>query len=377
MKPRAVFSASDLFPFLALCARAHGHPAQYARLAQYTLTPTAWNAMPAQAEAHGLAPLLYTHLQAASITMPPAVKQQLRVRTMQHAHANRVRFKMLAEILDAFQAAGIQVLVLKGAALAHLAYPHPGLRVMRDIDILVPKSEARYAQTLLATMGFNAPLTETFEHRHLPVAQRRRDGMLVSVEVHHNLYVKGGLAFEFAALRPSALPFTIEGVTAYTLGYEDMVVHIYRHMVEGAIFNPIRLIWIADLVSLSERCAAAINWARVHPAVRNALALCHWLMPLSETLLHAAAISVNGRRDNWGALLNWDFQGWPRASLAAQRDKGYLNILCDTFFPPAWWLRLYYGVGSGPALWWGRMVQHPLHILYWVRDYLSSRTSPR
>jgi hypothetical protein len=30
----------------------------------------------------------------------------------------------LAEILEAFQTAGIDALVLKGAALAHLVYPH-------------------------------------------------------------------------------------------------------------------------------------------------------------------------------------------------------------------------------------------------------------
>ena len=76
---------------------------------------------------------------------------------MQHAHANHVRAKVLAEILDAFQDAGIQTLVLKGAALAHLVYPHPGLRVMRDVDILVSKSEARRAQARLAEMGFDAP----------------------------------------------------------------------------------------------------------------------------------------------------------------------------------------------------------------------------
>ncbi|MDY7078349.1 MAG: hypothetical protein SXV54_15640 [Chloroflexota bacterium] len=49
----------------------------------------------------------------------------------------------------------------------------------------------------------------------------------------------------------------------------------------------------------------------------------------------------------------------------------------DTFYPPEWWLRLYYGLSNGHALWWGRLVRHPLHILGWVRDYLAGRVKQK
>jgi len=368
--------SEDLFPLLALCARAQGHAAQYEQLRQRALALSSWDDVPTQAIAHGLEPLLYAHLQAAQVAIPPHVAQQLQTRTMQHAHANRVRLKALANILDTFQSAGIQTLVLKGAALAHLVYPHPGWRVMRDLDVLVSKPEAQQAQAMLAKMGFNAPPSGdklTAKHKHLPVAQREVEGMRISVEVHHNLYVKGKPATELEALVPAAIPFAIEGVTAYTLGYEDMLAHVYRHMLEAAVFTPIRLIWVADMVSLAERFTAEIDWARVAPCACNALALFHWLTPLSEELLSAASINVGNPRGGIGDHLGWDFQGWPRSSLAAQREKGYAGILRDTFYPPEWWLRLYYGLGSGPALWWGRLVRHPLHILGWVGDYLAGR----
>ena len=197
--------------------------------------------------------------------------------------------------------------------------------------------------------------------------------MLISVEVHHNLYAKGTPATELEALYPAAIPFTIEGVTAYTLGYEDTLAHVCRHMREGAIFKPFRLIGVADVVSLAERFADEIHWSRVAPCVHNALGLFHQLAPLSEDLLRAASINVGDLPGGMGDNLGWDFRGWPRSSLAAQREKGYLGILWDTFYPPEWWLRLYYGLGRGPALWWGRMVRHPLHILSWVGDYLAGR----
>ena len=325
---------------------------------------------PAQAEAHGLTPLLYTHLQAVDVSVPATIKQQLQARTMQHSHAIRVRAKALAEILTAFQFAGIEALVLKGAALAHLVYPEPGLRPMRDLDLLVSPSQARQAQTLLGELGFNAPPPgDTLPAKHLLAAKRWSEGMQVTVELHHNLYANGSLNTELEALYPAAIPFTIEEVTAYTLSYEAMLAHIYQHLRTNLLLDSLRLIWLADLVSLAERFAAEIDWPRVNPHVLNALALCHWLTPLSEELLKVAPLNPGRPPQGIGR----EFEGWPRYSLAAQRHKGYGGILRDSFYPSEWWLRLYYGLPSGPALWWGRWLRHPLHILGWVGHYYLGR----
>src|SRR5687768_3287245 len=129
-------AVESIFPLLGLCARAHTHSTQTALLCERIQALQQWDALPIQAEAHGLVPLVYTHLQAADIAAPPAIKQQLLGYYMQHAHATRVRTQILTDILMCYQAVGIDALVLKGAALAHLVYPQPLLRPMRDIDIL-------------------------------------------------------------------------------------------------------------------------------------------------------------------------------------------------------------------------------------------------
>lgn len=362
--------SENTYALLALCARAQGHPTQYQQLRQQAAKLTDWSNLPTQAESHGLTSLLDTHLQAAGISIPPAVQQQLQARAIQHSHANQVRAKALAEALTAFQAAGIETLVLKGVALAHLVYPQPGLRSMRDVDVLVSRSQARQAQAVLAELGFNAPLPgDSLPAKHLTVAQREGEGLPISVEIHHNLYAEGTPATELEALRPRAVSFTLAGVTAYTLSHEEMLEHIYRHM--RIIFNPLRLIWIADMVTLAERFVAEMHWPRVNPRVLNALALCHWLTPLSEELFKAAAIKIGRPPQGIGQ----EFQGWPRYSLVAQRHKGYWDILHDTFFPAEWWLRFYYGLPSGPAFWWGRFVRHPLHILGWGGHYLWHRAN--
>ncbi len=365
-----MIQSGNLFSVLALCARAQGHPTQYQLLREQAASLTDWNGLPIQAESHGLTPLVYAHLQAAGIPIPTSVKEQLQTRAMQHSHANQVRAKTLVEVLDAFQTARIDALVLKGAALAHLVYPQPGLRSMRDVDLLVRRSQAREAQALLARLGFNAPPPgDDLPAKHLAVAQRRVEGLPVSIEIHHNLYANGTPATGLEAFHPAALPFTIEGVTAYTLGYVDMLEHVYRHLRESAIFNPLRLISIADLVSLAEGCANEIDWPRVNSRVRSALAVCHWLTPLSDELLQTASLNVDHPPKGVGQ----EFQGWPRSALAAQRHKGFWGILRDSFFPTEWWLRFYYGLPAGPAFWWGRFVRHPLHILGWVGHYLWGR----
>jgi len=360
--------SENIYSLLALCARGQGHPTQYQNLRKQAANLTDWNTLPTQAESHGLTPLVYAHLQAAGVSVPAVVQQQLQTRAMQHAHANRVRAKTLAQVLEAFQTAGIDALLLKGAALAHLVYPQPGLRPMRDVDVLVSRSQAPQAQTLLAELGFNAPPPDDdLPAKHLLVAQRRVEGLPVSIEIHHNLYADGTPATGLEALRPAAISFTIAGVTAYTLSYEATLDHIYRHAAN--IFNPLRLISIADLVSLAEGYANEIDWPRVNPRVCNALALGHWLTPLSEQLRQTVPLNVGHPPKGIGQ----EFQGWPRYSLAAQRHKGYWSLLRDSFFPTEWWLRFYYSLPSRLTFWWGRLLRHPLHILGWVGHYYRHR----
>lgn len=74
--------------------------------------------------------------------------------------------------------------MLKGAALAYLVYPQSGLRPMRNVDVLVSRSQARQAQALLAEMGFKAPPPgDDLPTKRLTVAQREEEGLPVSVQI--------------------------------------------------------------------------------------------------------------------------------------------------------------------------------------------------
>ena len=102
---------------LALCARPNIPETLTPELLGRASAVVDWSAALTSAEQHGVGPLLYRHLRAASALLPPGVQPQLQAVYIRHRRANEVRLRTLAEILDTFDAAGVQSRVLKGPAL--------------------------------------------------------------------------------------------------------------------------------------------------------------------------------------------------------------------------------------------------------------------
>jgi hypothetical protein len=158
-------------------------------------------------------------------------------------------------------------------------------------------------------------------------------------------------------------PFALADRTAYTLGYEDTLGHVCRHLVSHVnAWESGRLIWVADVISLAERFAPQIDWARVrrcHPVVLDTLSLLHFMTPLSDELLSRADVKIGRAPQGIGEA----FRGWPQARRGSWRARGCRRVLRDTLYPSEWWLRLRYARGSARPLFWQRWVRHPLYIL--------------
>jgi len=365
-------------PLLASCARAGGHPLQLERLAEQVKGYTDWQSLPSRAEVNGLAPLVHLQLQSTGLAFPDTTRRVLAALTLRHRRANHIRGNALAEILNTFKQENIEILVLKGAALANTVYPQPGLRPMRDMDILVKNQEALRAQAKLVELGFNARVPASLANQsihHLPIANRLDDGLTVSLELHYQLLPSMAHPVYYEELSPDASSFSVNGVAAQTLGHEDMLWHIYRHsFAPPLIGQPIRLIWMADFVSLVEKYVDEIDWGKLkykYPQVWNILPAFHALTPWSDKVLNTLNMDIDPPLKGTGQT----FQGWPQSSLAVQRNKGLRRFLGDTFWPSEWWLQLYYGLERrSPGWWWMRLIGHPLHIAGWVIQYLLERT---
>jgi hypothetical protein len=324
-----------------------------------------WEELPGAAEAHGLAPLVEAHLAAAGVAMPVAVRQRLFGLAGLHREANAVRVGVLAEILDAFDAARIPVLVLKGAALGHILYASPRLRPLSDVDLLVEPALVSRAQATLAALGFTTPCLQGTKktpagHHHLPAVALYRGGHLVQVEVHRDAFAGDDPGTMTLARGWSGRQaFDVQGRTAYALGHLDMLHHLVRHAVG---FAPIlRLIWVADIFGYAARFHREIDWQalrRRRPFVVNALSLLHLVTPLPpEVLEHVTPhrLPVEGV----GQLCR------PLTAIAAP-GRPLREVARELLLPSEWWLRLYYGVSGGAALRWQRWAGHPLRVGWWL-----------
>jgi hypothetical protein len=260
-----------------------------------------------------------------------------------------VRTQVLEDILARFRAAEIELLVLKGAALAYTVYPQPVLRPMRDIDILVRAADLYRAYALLPEIGFSpspgAHHGLSPDHHHLTAIKRLAEGFSVSVELHHalNLNQVGRHPQRYDAFAGTAQQFVIGGCIAKTVGREETLWHLYRHSFCMPVgYEPLRLIWVADLMTSVEAWADELDWERVrrqYAAVYRILPLLHGLAPWSDGLVERLHLRGGRLPENAGT----GYEGWPRYTLAQQRAKGIPGILRDSVFPSPWWLRMRYG----------------------------------
>jgi hypothetical protein len=384
-----------IYYFLSLFARAECDVMYLRWLAQETARFESelpqWDIVVDHAEALGVAPLLYVHLKNAGVLLPLATKRNLVGLYLRHCHANQVKTRVLSEILTAFDTVGIPALVLKGGALSHLVYPDPGLRPMGDLDILVPKSEVWRAQGLLSDHGFHVPSppfspAADLRQSHLPQSILYADGITIGVEIHYRLFgIFESHSMEIGQLSASPLSFSLGpgGITAHTLGYEDMLCHLCLHFCKithsSFLTGYCRLIWVADIISFAERFVKEIDWEKLEaqcPFVLSTLSLLHFITPLTKTLLARAPINIEPKPKGIGK----GFRGWPSLALMDQRTKGLGRFLLNTFFPSEWWLRLYYGLGTTKPVLWYRIVRHPLHILkniIFTIGYIMRRNTSR
>ncbi len=102
---------------------------------------------------HGIALLLVEAapgLPGWPAELAEAIKQEARVQSFwELSHA-----KLVAQLVEALHAAGIQALILKGTALAYSHYPNPALRRRGDSDLLIEGGRRAKARAVFAAAGF-------------------------------------------------------------------------------------------------------------------------------------------------------------------------------------------------------------------------------
>lgn len=358
-----------VFDLLRRASRISPDEQDVVSLRQAVSSFNSWQALVTEAENNAVAPLIYHNLSASGIDIPRDVKRQLYALVQRHRWANDARAKALAEIVEACEQESIQLVILKGAYLAHSIYPDPALRTMSDIDLLAPPDQAVEVIRILRELGYSVPEHSASrymsEHHHLPGAHKTRDDQQILVEVHHDALSGDAPASITTKNLTSPLnEFFIGERRYFCLGYQDQLRHLYHHMSEPAA--KLKLIWCVDIVFYASQFEQQIDWAGLHkeyPQVVNALRLVDFILALPKNLRAHVEENVCPAPAGTGVSI---------LPLTSILRKPLQERLTDLLYPSNWWLRLYYGVSPDNSLFITRWVRHPWQVLKWISRRLRA-----
>jgi Uncharacterised nucleotidyltransferase len=302
---------------------------------------------------HGVAPLVY-----AKTRLP-----QLRDDAIRAVAYESLRLADLAEVLGALAARGVEVLILKGTALAYDLYPEPELRPRSDTDLLIAPAALPPLRDTMLALGFHEQPASRDEHGLRQTAFTRAPGMVYDVHWSATNIPAFDAVLHFEELRTRALPLPRLGPHARGLSHVDALLLACIHRVAHH-HDSDRLIWLVDIELLRERmsreehqrfwrlaaagrvvgvCARSIEvadaWLSRAPHDRAE----EWLSEEERTREEPSRAFLD-REMTHGAVL--------AASLRALPWRARLQRLWQVAFPPPAFMRQRFGANALTLPWW-------------------------
>jgi hypothetical protein len=263
---------------------------------------------------HRMVPQLYRNLQRLGIKDP--LMDRLKGVYRYYLYKNEILMHRIGILLSAFAEAGIETMVLKGAALIQLYYRESGLRPMLDADVLVHARDAEQAMEVLLKSQWQ-PFRYGQPQMRIPIVHSTpfEDEAHRQVDLHWHLFWECFNASDDDDYWKQAVSIKIGGVQTLALGPTHQLLHTCWH---GARWNevpPIR--WVADAMAILGASAAEIDWSgllkkaqrhRIVLPVKDSLTYLKekFDAPVPDTLLRSlSAVRVSKmERENYEVTLN-------------------------------------------------------------------------
>jgi hypothetical protein len=195
--------------------------------------------------------------RACPEAVPPEALTALRSHFRQNVKHNFLYTKELFRILDLFDRGGIQAIPFKGPALAWTLYETPGLRIVSDLDLLVPRRDVNRAIDLLTSAGHRRcdpciGLRFFFDRGQLVL---RRAGETLEVDLHWRLAAAHFNPLDATGIRARLAPIDIAGRQAPAFSPEDLLAFLCVHGAKHAWS------WLSKLCDLDRLIdASPLDW---------------------------------------------------------------------------------------------------------------------
>ena len=199
---------------------------------------------------HRLAPLLYYSLKKIDDgTVPQEIMKTLHKTYVQSLAHSIVISRELADILKALSDMQIEVIVLKGAALASTIYPDIALRPYGDIDLLVREHDRNKTEAVFSQLGYGALHNYRLGFSEKLANQTCYTKGMASIDLHwhitglpHSKYID---VYQFWK---SAVPVNIDGVDTLILCPEHLLLHLCVHNSKHYYLYLYQLVDISELI---------------------------------------------------------------------------------------------------------------------------------
>jgi hypothetical protein len=232
-----------------------------------------WEYVVSQSTSLDIAPLFYYNLKKVigiagidgTREIPEMLVQELKDSYYSNASQNIVRRHQLCRVLEAFQEVGIPAIVLKGAALAELVYPHPALRPMVDVDLLIRYEDLDSAEKVLQELEYvpyeEVPPRAWWRENHHHLVPYFAKDKLVFIELHHHIVPPSkSFTVDIGRMWERAVDTNIAGTRALVLSPEDTILHLSLHLAYSSIGG---LKGLCDISEMIRKYKSNLNWEQI------------------------------------------------------------------------------------------------------------------
>ena len=196
-----------------------------------------WETLDTMAKQQGVLALIYDGAVALKVQMPAELKQKWNQLTLTAVMKNERLLVAQDQLLEQLQQADIPAVILKGSSVAQY-YPQPDLRVLGDIDVLIPSECLEQAKPIMAQcgyesqgsghdfhLGYSRPGVYVELHYDVTTLPQCRGGDMAKLEIQNFLKYR-----ERGAMENHGFPMLSERHQALML-----LLHMVRHMLGGGI----------------------------------------------------------------------------------------------------------------------------------------------
>src|SRR3989338_7451787 len=227
---------------------------------------------------NNISPKLYTILKKWHDKLPENFLGELRRDYLSAAARNTLIYSEFKRAAEGFKDKGIDVIVMKGAALAELIYQNIGLRNMSDIDLLIRKEDISRVDEVLKNTGYKAVDLSPYDGiditgNYLTTCDYRSENPLhPSFHIHWHI-VNSTVPAPYSSrinmdeLWKDALPVEITGVRVLSMSPHHFLIHLCEHAMR-VTHSAAKLIYLLDVAALVSRYKDTLDWHKVMRPVK-------------------------------------------------------------------------------------------------------------